>query len=268
MIFYIARIVAEVMAPFPVIVIFSLISLLCLISRRTAPGIGFLSCALFFQIFFGYGIFVKQYVTDRESLYPALQEDRIDQLKGHPVRYIVVLGSGHVSDDRLPANSQIGGSSMYRLVEGIRLRRYWPEAKLVLTGGVGYDPVANAVVVRDVAEMLGVRRDEMIVEERPRDTGQEAQLLAPLLGDQTFLLVTSALHMPRAVAIFRQHGMNPLPAPTDFIMKREKAPAAGSFMPNPGNMELSRRMIYELLAEQWMALRGLMQKTAAKEPAG
>ncbi len=260
MTFFMTRLLAEMIAPFPVIIILTLMSLLCLMTKRTRLGAVLLVSAVVLQIFFGYGFFVRRHIADREALYPALQEDRIRQLRNHPIRYIVVLGSGHVSDDRLPVNSQIGGSSLYRLVEGIRLRRYWPEAKLVLTGGIGYDPVANAVVVEEVAEILGVDTADIVVEDRPRDTGQEAQLLAPLLGEHAFLLVTSALHMPRAMEIFQRQGMHPLPAPTDYIMKRETVMAAGSYLPSPGNMELSRRLLYELLGEKWLAMKEAMRR--------
>ena len=255
MTFLMTRLLTEMIAPFPVSIFLMVMSLLCLIAKRTRLGTGLLFAALVFQLFFGYGVFVRGHIAAREALYPALRDDGSERLSNHSIRHIVVLGSGHVSDDRLPANSQIGGSSLYRLVEGIRLRRYWPEAKLILTGGIGYDPVANALVVEKVAEILGVAKNDLIVEDRPRDTLQEAQLLAPLLGGQPFLLVTSALHMPRAMEIFRRQGMHPLPAPTDYILKREKVLSAGSYLPNPGNMELSRRLLYELLAEKWLAMK-------------
>ena len=189
-------------------------------------------------------------LVDMESLYPAITEDGLSVLKSKQINAIVVLGSGHVSDRRMSAVSQLGGSSLYRLIEGVRFLQLLPEAKLIVTGGVGYDPVANGEVVGRVALSVGVPKERLIIENRPRDTLQEAEMLKPLLGKEEFLLVTSALHMPRAMQIFQDQGMRPLAAPTDYVMKKEIVAPPGRLFPSPGNLDLSRRILYEWLAEQ------------------
>ena len=135
---------------------------------------------------------------------------------------MVVLGSGHRSDTRLPVTSEIGSTSLFRLVEGIRLLKSLPDSVLVLSGGKGFDIVPNAEVVAGVAQELGVPGREMIVESRLENTAQEAALLAPLLGETPFVLVTSAAHMPRAIRIFQEAGAKPLAAPTDYIIKGDQ----------------------------------------------
>jgi glycosyltransferase involved in cell wall biosynthesis len=153
--FYLSRVFVELLAPFPFSILLLLIALVLLLLHRVKVGTFCLAIALFLQIFAGYGFFVRQHFAEIEATYPALTGKFLQKVQEKPISKIVVLGSGHVSDDRLPANSQIGGASLYRLVEGIRLALLHPEAQLILTGGVGYDPVPNAEVVNLVAESLG-----------------------------------------------------------------------------------------------------------------
>jgi len=171
------------------------------------------------------------------------------------------LGSGHVSDARLPVTSQIGCSSLYRLVEGIRLSSNLPDTKLIISGGLGYDPVPNAEVVAGVAYILGRKPESLLIESRPRDTLEEAKFLEPFLRGSPFVLVTSAAHMPRAMDIFSQGGMAPIAAPTDFVLKKHVNPPAGSFFPTTGNLNISKRIIYEWIGAIWLKITRFSEKS-------
>ena len=72
----------------------------------------------------------------------------------------------------------------------------------------------------EVAEALGVQADEILQLKQPRDTEEESQQVAPIVGSQSFILVTSASHMPRAMGLFRKRGLQPIPAPTDHLAPR------------------------------------------------
>ena len=226
-------------------------ALLALISRRRGLAGILMTLVVCLSLVCGYGWKARDKVIERESSFPPIVEERLRVLQKDPPRFVVVLGSGHVSDARLPATGQIGGSSLARLAEGIRLQRQLPEAKLVVSGGAVNDPVANARVVAAVAESLGVAKEQMIIEDRPLDTVEEAKYLAPLLNDAPFLLVTSALHMPRAMAIFQSQGLRPVAAPTDYVIKNSSVPPPGSYLPSLANFDLSHRILYEWLGELW-----------------
>ena len=43
-----------------------------------------------------------------------------------------------------------------------------------------------------------------------------------IVGKDKFILVTSASHMLRAMALFRKQGMEPIPAPTDYMVKERE----------------------------------------------
>jgi len=118
-----------------------------------------------------------------------------------PVKFIVVLGGGHTSNPNLPLSSQLSETSMIRLIEGIRMYRKYPGSKLILSGGRVFDPVPNAMIMASVAQELGVDEHDIIRESESKDTLDEARLIKPLVRDEQFILVTSAAHMPRSMAM-------------------------------------------------------------------
>ncbi len=244
--FFLSRAAVELLVPFNLTIVLFLITLFFLLFKKLKAGIFTLIAGLLVLLFCSYGFFTTDYLMNKERLYPALTSKKIDALNLNEIKYIVILGSGHVSDKQLPVNSQIGGSSLFRLVEGIRLLHYFPAAKLVVSGGIGHDPVPNGDVVAKVAESLGIPLGKLVIENRPRDTLQEADFLHELLQNGEFILVTSALHMPRAMAIFTQRGMNPIPAPTDYIIKKHVSKPPGSYLPTTRNLDLAKRMIAKM----------------------
>lgn len=108
-----------------------------------------------------------------------------------------------------------------RLLEGIRLARALPEAKVVFTGGDGnivWSQTA-AVPVRRYLLDVGIAEARIVIEEKSRTTWENAANLREILDPkpgQRWLLVTSAFHMPRSVGTFRQAGFDVVPYPVDF----------------------------------------------------
>jgi uncharacterized SAM-binding protein YcdF (DUF218 family) len=249
------RLIIPFFEPLPLSLALLIAGLGLLIIKRRKAAIVFIGIGIGFLLFFGYAVFTKPVLYSLERSYAPLIVEQITPKIRDQIRYVVVLGSGHVSDPDLPKTAQIGGSSLYRLVEGVRIYRLLPGSKLVITGGVIPDPVTNARVVSDVAHQIGVPVQDAIVEERPSDTVEEARLLHGLLGSTPFVLVTSAAHMKRAVRIFQDFGMRPVPAPTDFIIKNRPGGAIESVLPNCGNLWISQRVIYEWLGEKWAGIR-------------
>jgi uncharacterized SAM-binding protein YcdF (DUF218 family) len=250
-----ARFLSPVMEPLTFCLLLLIAGLgLHAFNRRKAAG-AFFIFGIGLLVIFSYGIFTKPVLYHLERLYAPLNVEGIPATVKGEIRYVVVLGSGHVSDPVLTRTAQIGGSSLYRLIEGIRIYRELPGTKLVISGGVIPDPVTNARVVGDVAHQIGVPVKDTLIEERPSDTIDEARVLKGLIGDRSFVLVTSAAHMKRAVRIFQDRGMKPVPAPTDYVLKDRQGGNMGSWAPNCGNLFVSQRVIYEWLAEAWGRIR-------------
>jgi len=188
-----------------------------------------------------------QIIKPLELWYPPLLET--SELKD--VKWVVVLGGGHASNLTLPPNAQIGNFSLARLIEGIRIHRALPESKLILSGGAVFDPVPVAVTMAAVARMLGVSPDDMVLESQSQDTGQQSHFVQGIVQDDRCILVTSAIHMPRAMLVFEQKGLKPTPAPTDFghWMRKENSP--DQFFPRANELRKVEAALHEYLGLLW-----------------
>lgn len=110
-----------------------------------------------------------------------------------------------------------------RIIAGLQLARRYPEARLLFTGGVpGLLTSRDSHQGRWLSPLLrdaGVSADRVIYEDRSGNTYENAlfsqRLVAPDPG-ATWILVTSAFHMPRAVGCFRNVGWTVVPYPVDF----------------------------------------------------
>jgi uncharacterized SAM-binding protein YcdF (DUF218 family) len=228
-------------------------SFLLWFTKKRRAGKIFVSVSAALLILFSYGPLPDLLLRPLEYKYPPLLG-----VKHLPeIRWIVVLGGGHTSDPQMPANSQLGGSSLSRLVEGIRLHNSLPGSKLILSGGVIYDPEPEAKVLADVALALRVDRKNLVLESLSKDTEGEAVLIQKMVGKNPFVLVTSAAHMPRSMALFRKLGMQPTAAPTDYAVKERQGEeiSPGIFFPGVGELRKMETAIYEYLALAWAKLR-------------
>jgi uncharacterized SAM-binding protein YcdF (DUF218 family) len=94
------------------------------------------------------------------------------------------------------------------------------------------------------------------VEGRSRDTAENATFSAALLrkdGVKRILLVTDAMHMVRARAVFQRAGLEVVDAPTIFFSTQNTS--LQSWVPSPEGMRRSWYAIYELIGNAWYKLR-------------
>ncbi len=172
------------------------------------------------------------------------------------IKYVVVLGGGHISDPELPLISQIGRSSLTRLIEGVRIYRRYPGAKLLLAGGGVFDPVPEADTMSRVAGKIGIPENDIILESKSKDTKDQAKLIKSIVGNEQFVLVTSASHMPRSMAMFKKLGMNPIPSPIGHLVSEGQGLNPHSFFPSTGNLYKAQLAIHEYLGLTWSKLMG------------
>jgi len=191
---------------------------------------------------------LEAYMPDRGSV-PAPNPAR-------EVKYVVVLAGGHSADPSIPVTGWLTCHSLFRLMEGVRILRQHPESKLVLSGCGAFDPVPEAHVMADVARFLGVDSRRITLESESMDTDDQARLIRPIVGNDPFVLVTSAMHMRRSMALFRKQGMHPIPAPAGRTVDTEQVLTPQLFLPNVYALEQSTRAVHEYLGLAWARLRG------------
>jgi len=166
--------------------------------------------------------------TPLSKLPLALLENRFARpaLPDH-VAGIVVLGGGISPAISLSRNEPAITQGAPRLLAFAELARRFPGAKLLFTGGSGdiFHPAAKeAPIARQVLGQMGMDVSRVLFEDRARDTYENALFSRALANPgpgETWLLVTSAAHMPRAMGTFRAQGWHVVPWPVGYWTRGE-----------------------------------------------
>ncbi len=253
--FLIKKLIPLFLYPFSVCLEIMIIGLIFLwFTRMQKAGKVLVTSSLLLFALFGYGVFSDPLLRPLEYKYPPVLEfDRISETK-----FVVVLGGGHVPDPRLSSINQLGESSTVRLIEGIRLYKNLPDTRLVLSGGAVFGKHPVAATMREAALALGMDENDIIVESTSRDTKDEARLIKNIVGKERFILVTSASHMPRSMALFEKEGLHAIPAPAHYLVKKrdERVLGPGSFFPHVYELMKTQTAIHEYLGIMWGKIRG------------
>ena len=181
--------------PFSLVVIIMAVGLGYLYTRKLQTGRRFIAAALFIMLAASFAPLSHTLIVSLESQYPKLEEFPEN------VHYILLLG----------------GDFEHRGWEALRLYRLLPNAKIITSGYCGANLVSEALRGAQILESSGVDSEDIIRFDQPRDTAEEALAMRELVGEDSFILVTSAYHMPRAMQTFHAHHLHPIAAPTYFL---------------------------------------------------
>lgn len=161
---------------------------------------------------------------------------------------ILVLGGGHVNDAALPSFGQLNESALGRLVQGVMLYRQNPGRKLICSGFSYSGRTPNATVLANTAVGLGVNPKDTLQLVKPSSTWEEAQDFKTRFGGKgNLFLVTSAIHMPRAMETFRKAGLHPLAVPTSFMVKKDPDKSIYTWNPSWSKIQMSDRALHEYI---------------------
>lgn len=243
----IIKLLANLLFPLEISVEIFLFGLILLwFTKRQKAGKCLVTIGLLFLLAFSTYPFASAILRPLERHYPAvdaLGQRNLDKLGA---KYIVVLGGGQVCDPTITTASQFQPSSLVRLIEGIRLHRQIPGSKLILSGGSSkYEPTTNAELMKKMALLLGAKKEDIIIEDSSKNTYEEAKIIKDMIGKEKFILVTSAAHMPRSMALFKKFGMEPIPAPTNHLVKESSKMPPQGFFPNADNIKMVEVAFYE-----------------------
>ena len=255
MLFLFKKIIAPMFFPVSLCLEILFLALILLwFTRKQKTGKVILSMGFLLFALLSFSAVSDELLRPLEYEYPSILKS--EGISG--IKWVVVLGGGHTSDPHLPVTSQIGGASVARLVEGIRFYRMLPESKLILSGGSTFDPVPNARIMADVAIAIGVDKGDLILEPSSKDTKDQARLIKEIVGKDSFVMVTSAAHMPRSMALFEKQRMKPIPAPTGYGVKQRQRPSPGMFFPGASALRKAEIAFHEYLGMAWAKIRGQM----------
>jgi uncharacterized SAM-binding protein YcdF (DUF218 family) len=160
--------------------------------------------------------------VDQWALLPL--EDRFPQVTQPPAHVdgIIVLGGAVMPDLAADRGIPALDDAAERMTTAVALALRYPTARLVFTGGSGAlvpGETTEADVARTLFTSLGIAPERLTMENASRTTFENAVMTRALLQPQpgqTWILVTSAVHMPRGVGVFRAVGWQVLPWPVGF----------------------------------------------------
>lgn len=137
---------------------------------------------------------------------------------------VVVLGGG-TEAQQSPRQIPEVGAAGDRVTYALKLYQDGVASRLLLSGGniawLGSGTSSGAEEMAILLEMMGVPPEKMILQEESRNTYEDALYSAEILREmqvQEIVLVTSASHMPRSLALFEKQGLQVVAAPADFGM--------------------------------------------------
>ena len=180
---------------------------------------------------------------------------------------IVVLG-GAVETGITARHGQVAlNGAAERITETLALARRYPKARVVIAAGHGElvpNRVTEAEATRSLLVSDGLDPSRILIDDRSRNTFENALFSKKVANPQpgeVWLLVTSAVHMPRAVGCFRRVGWTILPYPVDYHTGRSITPDLFDLAENLA--------LFERAMREWVGLVAyrLLGRTDALFPA-
>jgi uncharacterized SAM-binding protein YcdF (DUF218 family) len=174
---------------------------------------------------------------------------------------IVVFAAGVYPPEGSRLRAELDEDSVHRCLQAARLYRQGPNCLVVVSGGK-VDPEsagpANAAVMGDLLEQIGVKPSDLVREESSRTTYENAVECAKLLnarGVRRVVLVVDAVDMFRAAGCLRKQGIEVVPAPCHFRATPFHL-SVFSCLPSPGAARGVQRVWHEWLGITWYWCQG------------
>lgn len=197
----------------------------------------FLVCATSF--------FPKYLIKKHENKYVEIDVSSLDKSKTY---YLHVLGAGYSLDTRLSATKQLSDVTLSRLIEAIRISKKLPNYKIVGSGYSSLGIESQASVVKRAAVELGVPDDKIEMLTTPSNTAEEVVAFVNQFGiDKKVIVVSDAMHLPRAIMLYMQNGIVAIPAPTNFRVKHGINDYNGITFPSISSLDLMNEYLREQL---------------------
>jgi len=245
--FILKKIIGLLLMPMSIVIILLIFSLLTF-KKHEAKSFKSLLLATLILVVSSIPWVSDHLMLPHENDYPAFT-------KQNQLDYIVILGCGHTTDKTWPATSQLKPCSLQRMVEGLRIYHLHPEAQIITSGSAFNNEESNAIKVKQALTSLGVPERKIFVESFPKDTEEEAQLIAPRVSGKKVALVTNADHMPRSVAYFKREGANVIAAPASpWVKGINNNKDWGYYVPTVQELQQTTNAWYETLGQiiQWV----------------
>ncbi len=187
------------------------------------------------------------------EVHPALSPTHIQQ---YNAQAIVILSSERYKDAFEYGGDVVGRNTLNRLRYGAYLHRK-TGLPIIVSGGFVHNKEGKSLA-QVMADSLfnDFNIDDVILEERSSNTYENAKFSTLILKErdiEPFFLVTSSIHMRRAVNVFELQDIQVIPAPTK-LNSADKLQFL-DLLPSANALARSRDALHEWLGILWYKLR-------------
>ncbi|MDX7988251.1 envelope biogenesis factor ElyC [Xenorhabdus sp. 12] len=261
MLFLLKKYIGSLLMPLPLIIIVSFVALLLLwFTRWQKTGKIILSLSWLTLLLLGLQPIADRLLLPVEGKYvqryePEAHSGSTHKTQAAPIKYIVVLGGGFTYNPHWAPSANLISNSLPRVTEGIRLYHLNPGAKMIFTGGKGVNAISSAEIAAMVAQSMGIPVEDTIALKKPLDTEEESEEVEKVVGQQPFILVTSANHMKRSLKFFEQRGLHPIAGPANQLAVTTPLYPWEKYIPSAYYFSHTERAWYETLGRIWQAIK-------------
>jgi uncharacterized SAM-binding protein YcdF (DUF218 family) len=216
MFFTLAKTVGFFSAPSNVLITLALIGVVLMATRFARAGRRVAVFAVIVLAVVGWSPLGNAIILPLEERFPPW-----DASRGVPTG-IICLG-GALDTVVSPVRGEVAvNEAAERMTAMAELARRFPNARIVFSGGSGrllYDGATESELAERLFVSFGIEKSRITLEDKSRDTSENARLTRDIVQpkpNERWLLVTSAYHMPRAVALFREAGFSVEAFPVDY----------------------------------------------------
>jgi uncharacterized SAM-binding protein YcdF (DUF218 family) len=170
---------------------------------------------------------------------------------------IVVLGGGTRDRSWLGLKPEPAEESLMRVVAAVTLYEAL-HIPVLLTGGTGdlaQSQMSDADAMARAAMDLGVPEKDIRIENMSRNTLESSRAVKDMIKGNRIVLVTSAFHMKRSVALFKKRGFEVVPAPAGF-RSGQRPFTVSSIIPSADSLSSSSLALAEHLSLGWYSMTG------------
>jgi uncharacterized SAM-binding protein YcdF (DUF218 family) len=168
---------------------------------------------------------------------------------------IVVLGSGAIDLSALGLEPMPNKGSLERTVAAVKLYRSL-HIPIMITGGAG-DParpqLSDAAPMARIAMELGVPKKDISVDNASFNTLASARNMKAAFAGKRMVLVTSAYHLKRSVALFQKQGLLVIPQPSGYLSGQQDS-SFHAAIPRMEFLNTSSAALSERLSLTWYRL--------------
>ncbi|MDW8135840.1 MAG: YdcF family protein [Thermodesulfobacterium sp.] len=228
--------------PSSVIFIFLLIvSIYVVLGKRRGRRRFLLFVALFLYYisstpFFPYLLF--KYLERKQQIPP------LEQIK--TAKYLIVLNGKVYNHKNLSLEERFSRETLVRVLKAIEIKKQFPQKELLILGGS-----SNGESVSQYFQALAYKWEvNLKTIEDPKDTFESVKYLKKFLSqsNESFILFTSAYHIPRTSYLMEKEGLRPIFYPTNYNYKLCKPSfSIWSFIPDDIYITFTNMAVHEYL---------------------